>query len=349
MASVGDRLPGSKAACLAVACALAALCFGAATARAQNVLVAPKLDDAEGRPVPFTLGFKLESAVGQGTFVADEYARNSEVGWGASIAPGYRPFTELMLSAYAKVTQELTDSEIDTHRQQLLLLDVNLRSDYALGTIPVVDVKAATGLWLYLPTSKVSQYETLVVGAAARLVLGRQFGEHFSLDFLGIFRKNFHEYEGPVLDTSGSSPPPIFVRRGGPEDLGGTLVAAGTNNVSFYFYNVGQFTWSPVAEWAFDIAYGMTNSFTYASHPKDELSSPYADAGVGQRDSTIASIDVAYTLDKRFSFSAGVQTVSVPKTADNESFRFPLYDFEGTADNATSIYIDVTVSEAIGD
>jgi len=328
---------------------LAVLCFGSAPASAQNTLTAPKLDDDEGRPVPFTVGFKLESAVGQGTFVADEYARNSEVDWGASIAPGYRPFKELMLSAYAKVTQELTDSEVDTQRQQLLLLDVNLRSDYALGTIPVVDVKAATGLWLYLPTSKLSQYETLVLGAAARLVLGRQFGEHFSLDYLGIFRKNFHEYEGPVLNASEGSPPPTFIRRGGPEDLGGSLVAVGTNNVSFYFYNVVQFTWAPVTEWAFDIAYGVTNSFTYASHPKDELSSPYADGGIGQRDATIASIDVAYTFDKRFSFSAGVQTTSVPMTADNESFRFPFYDFEGTADNATSVYVDVTVSEAIGD
>lgn len=336
--------------CIAAACVLAVFCFAAGRASAQSTLVAPKLEDDEGRHVPFTVGFKLESAVGQGSFVANEYARNSEVGWGASIAPGYRPIKELMLSAYAKVTQEVTDSEVDTHRQQLLLLDVNLRGDYALGTIPVVDVKAATGLWLYLPTSKVSQYETLVMGAAARLVLGRQFGEHFSLDFLGIFRKNFHEYEGPVLDSAqGGGPPPIFIRQGGPEDLGGSLVAVGSNNVSFYFYNVVQFTWSPVSDWAFDIAYGMTNSFTYASHPKDELSSPYADEGIGQRDSTLGSIDVSYTFDKRFTFNAGVQTVSVPKTADNESFRFPLYDFEGTADNATSIYIDVTVSEAIGE
>jgi hypothetical protein len=325
------------------------LCLGGSTASAQNTLVAPRLEDDEGRRIPFTVGFKLESAVGQGTFVADEYARNSQVGWGASIAPGYRPTDELMLSAYAKVTQELTDSDVDAQRQQLQLLDVNLRSDYKLGTIPVIDVKAATGLWLYLPTSKISQFETLVLGAAARLVLGRELGEHFSVDYLGIFRKNFHEYEGPVLDSAEGSPPPVLVRRGSPEDLGGSLAAVGTNNVSFYFYNLVQFAWIPMEELSFAIAYGLTNAFTYASHPKDELSSPYAEDGIGQRDTTIAVIEAAYTLDKRFSFSAGIQTSSVPKSDDNQSFRFPFYDFEGTAENATTFYIDVTVTEAIGD
>lgn len=349
MPSVSDRFRLLLCASAALVVVCLGACLGVSSASAQSTLTAPKLEDDEGRAIPFTLGFKLESAVGQGSFVADEYARNSEVGWGASIAPGYRPIKELMLSAYAKVTQELTDSEVDTQRQQLQLLDVNLRGDYALGTIPEIDVKAATGLWLSLPTSRVSQYETLILGASARLVLGRQFGEHFSLDYLGIFRKNFHEYEGPVLDSSEGSPPPVFIRPGGPEDLGGSLVAVGANNISFYFYNLVAFTWAPVDEWAFDIAYGITNAFTYASHPKDELSSPYAEDGVGQRDSTVGSIDVSYTFDKRFTFNAGVQTQSTPKTADNESFRFPFYDFEGTADNLTSFYIDVTVSEAIGD
>jgi hypothetical protein len=330
-------------------CALVVLCVGGATAGAQSVLVAPRIEDHDGRRVPFTVGFKLESAVGQGTFIADEYARNSQVGWGASIAPGYRPTDELLLSAYAKVTQELTDSDVDSQRQQMQLLDVNVRSDYLLGTIPVIDVNAATGLWLYLPTSRVSQFETLVLGAAARLVLGRRFGEHFSVDYLGMFRKNFHEYEGPVLNATAGSPPPILVRRGSPQDLGGSLVAAGTNNVSFFFYNVAQFAWMPAKELSFAIAYGLTNAFTYAGHPKDELSSPYAEDGIGQRDSTVGVIEALYQLDKRFTFAAGIQTLSVPKSDDNQSFRFPFYDFEGAAANATTFYIDVTVTEAIGD
>lgn len=329
---------------------LAAFCLGATSASAQNTLVAAKLEDADGRRIPFTFAMKIESAVGQGSFVADEYARNSQVGWGASVAPGYRPTDELLLSAYAKVTQEVTDSDVDTARQQLQLLDVALRADYALGTIPVIDVKAATGLWLALPTSRISQFETLMLGASARLVLGRKLGEHFSLDYLGIFRKNFHEYESPVLDSAGGgSTPPVFIREGGNEDLPGTLVALGTNNVSFYFYNLLAFSWLPSEKWAFAIAYGMTNAFTYASFQKNELSSPYADDGPGQRDSTIAVLEAAYQLDKRFAFSAGIQTQSVPKSDDNQSFRFPFYDFEGAAENATTFYIDVTLTEAIGD
>jgi hypothetical protein len=330
---------------------LSCVCGSAHAQTGSSTLVAPKLEDDDGNRIPYSLGFKLESSVGQGSFVADEYARNSLVVWGASIAPGYRPTDELTLSAYAKVIQELTDSDTDNQRQQLQLGDVALRSDYSLGTIPVIDVKAATGLWASFPTSDASQFETLVVGLSARLVLGRTFGEHFSLDYLGIFRKNFHEYESPVLDADQSGTPPVFIRPGGAEDLGGTAVALGQNNTSFYVYNLLGLTWMPVAKgaWSFSIAYAMTNAFTYASFERDELSSPYADDGPGQRDSAAAVLDVGYELDKRFAFSAGITTSSAPKSEDNQSFRFPFYDFEGAAANHTVFYLDMTIREPIGD
>jgi len=334
------------------ACALLVLLLASGTASAQTgstLLIAPGLEDAEGRRVPFTLGIKLESTVGQGTFVADENARNSLVVWGASIAPGYRPTDELMLSVYAKVIQEVTDSDVDTQRQQLQLLDVNLRSDYALGTIPVAEIKTAVGLWLYLPTSRVSQFESLNLGAAARLVMQRELGEHFALDYLGIFRKNFHEYESPVVDASQSSPPPVFARRGGGEDLAGSLVAVGINNVSFYVYNLLALSWIPNKTWYVLIGYGMYNQFTYASFERDALSSPYAEAGRGQRDTTLGVIEVGYALDKRFGFSAGITTVSTPKSEDNQSFRFPFYDFEGSARNFSLFYVDMTIREPIGE
>jgi hypothetical protein len=314
----------------------------------STLLVAPRLDDAEGRPIPFTLGVKLESTVGQGTFVSDPNARNALAVWGASIAPGYRPTEELLLSVYAKVTQEITDSDVDTQRQQLILGDVNLRSDYLAGTIPVVDIMVMPGLWLYLPTSPVSQFETLMLAAAARLVMQRRLGEHFAIDYLGIFRKNFHEYESPVVDAGQSAEPPTFARRGGNEDLPGSLVAVGQNNVSYYFYNLLAFSWMPSTQWSALIGYAMTNSFTYASFPRDELSSPYSTSGAGQRDSSLGVIELGYMPNDRFWFSAGITTIAAPKSEDNQSFRFPFYDFEGQARNYTLFYLDVTIREPLG-
>jgi hypothetical protein len=241
----------------------------------------------------------------------------------------------------------VTDSDVDTQRQQLQLLDANLRADYAFGTIPVAEIQTGVGLWLYLPTSDVSQFETLMLGAALRLTLNRKLGEHFALDFIGTFRKNFHEYESPVLDASASSPPPVFIRRGGPEDLPGTLVAIGANNVSHYFYNIGWVTWMPIEHMAVILAYGMTNSFTYPTR-RDSLSSMYAVGGAGQRDSAVGVIEVAYELNKRFGLGAGITTLSAPKSEDNQSFRFPFYDFEGTARNFTLFFIDMTISEPLG-
>lgn len=334
------------------ACTLIVLFLASSSALAQTgstLLVAPRLDDSDGRRIPFTVGVKLESTVGQGTFVADPNARNALAVWGASIAPGYRPTDELLLSAYAKVTQEVTDSDVDTQRQQLLLGDVNLRADYLVGTIPVLDVMVMPGLWLYLPTSPVSQFETLVLGAGARLVMQRRIGEHFAIDYLGMFRKNFHEYESPVVSAAESAaPPPTFVRRGGNEDLPGSLVAVGQNNVSHFFYNLLALTWMPHKQWSALIAYGITNSFTYASFPRDALSSPYATEGAGQRDSALGVIELGYMPNDRFWFSAGITTIAAPKSEDNQSFRFPFYDFEGQARNYTLFYLDVTIREPLG-
>lgn len=314
----------------------------------STLLVAPRLDDDEGRPIPLTLGVKLESTVGQGTFVADPNARNALVVWGASVAPGYRPTDALMLSVYAKVIQELTDSDVDAQRQRLDLLDVNLRGDYLLGTIPGVEILVGTGLWLHLPTSYASRFETLMLGASARVVMQRRFGEHWALDYLGIFRKNFHEYESPVVDGAQSDPPPAFVRPGGAEDLGGTLIAVGQNNVSHFFYNLLALSWLPARQWSVLVGYGITNAFTYASFPRDALSSPYATAGAGQRDSALGVIELGYELSTRFLFSGGITTIAAPLSEDNQSFRFPFYDFEGHARNFTLFYLDVTIREPLG-
>jgi hypothetical protein len=322
-----------------------------ALAQTDPSQLAPPQENDDGTFSPYALTFKLESDVGQGAFVANENARNAYVGWLASIIPAYRPIRPLTLSVVLRVAQELTDSDSDTSAQQLLLDDVIVRAGYQSGMIPVVDIDTRIIGSLYLPTSLASQYQTLVTGLGVSGLFSRSFFEgHFSLDYMATFRKNFHRYESPAVSLEDDGTPPIYARAGGAEDLGGDLVSVGTNNASFVIRNELSATYSPIQDkLSFTLSYELANSFTYASFDKDELSSPYADEGVGQRDATVAMIAAGYRLDKRFSFAAGFATAATPKSADNQSFRFPFWDFESTADNLSVFFIEATVNEPFGE
>ena len=311
-------------------------------------LAAPQSPDE--KIAPYALTFKLESDVGQGTFVSNPYARNAYVGWLASIIPAYRPIKPLTLSLTLRVSQELTDSDSDAYAQKLLLDDIAVRAGYQAGVIPVADIGVRVVGSLYLPTSLVSQYQTLVAGLQVSGVFSKSFfDESFSLDYVGTFRKNFHRYASPTLEADGDVPP-TYARQGGAEDLAGNLVSVGGNNTSFTIRNELSATYSPIKDTlSFTLAYELANSFTYASFDKDEMSSPFAEEGAGQRDATVGQIVAGYRLDKRFSFQGGVATAATPKSADNQSFRFPFWDFESTADNLTVFFIEATMNEPFGE
>lgn len=311
--------------------------------------VAPQPED-DGEPqAPFAISATLESSVGQGSFVADENVRNAYVAWGLTVVPSYKPNKQLRLSILAQVAQELTDSDGDTARQELRLSDVQLRGRYAIATIPAVEINVAAEGRLYLPASQASQFETLVAGTQARVLLSRELSD-FEFGFVSAFRKNFHSYESPVLNIEDApTPPPLHVRAGGSEDLAGSAAAVGGNNVSYSFFNELSVGYSPLRDLSFGISYGLSNAFAYASYESDALSSVYADPGRGHRDLAVGSISCSYKLDSRFSFSGGVTTTAAPKTADNQSFRFPFYDFSSTAENLTLFFVDVTVTEPFGD
>lgn len=309
-------------------------------------LVAPEIVGSARRDAPMSLSAKLESALGQGSFVADEYARNTLFAWAASFAAAYYPLRGLTLSTFVKLVQELTSSELDSHRQQLFVSDVQLRARQALGTIPAIDTRAAIEARLYLPTSLVSRYETLVAGTQLRFALNRELGP-FSLGFLGLFRKNFHRYQSPVVDGDGDMPP-VFVRTGGAEDLRGPSVAIGGNNVSFSMYGLLGLSYAPIEELVLSIYYGLARAYTYNRYERDELTSQNARTGRGKRDTSSAGFEVAYRLDQRFTFSLGVMTAASPKSEDNGSFRFPFYDLESTASNLTLFYLDVTMTQLLG-
>ena len=294
---------------------------------------------------PFTLNGMLETGLGQGTFVADPYARNPYFAWAVSAVPAYYPMPALTLAVYAKLAQELTQSDLDNYHYQPVFYDMQLRCRYTPPTIPVADINSVVELRTYLPTSTISRYETLIMGLMARWAFFRSFGP-IVLAYGGSFRTNFHQYQSPVLDPG--EDPMIYARLGGADDMRGSNVAIAGNNVSFAIQNALSVSYVPLPNFSLSFSYGLANAWTYKTYPKDDMSSPYADGGRGQRDTAFGGLDLWYRFDQRFSLSGGVFTSASPKTDDNQSYRFPFYDFTSTASNLTTFYLALTVTEFLG-
>lgn len=294
---------------------------------------------------PFVLTGMLEAGVGQGSFVADGYARNPYVAWAVSTAPAYYPKPAITLSVFAKLAQELTPPDTDNYRYQPIFYDLQLRARYAPPPIPKLDLASVVELRAYAPTSKVSQYESLLLGAFGRWAFFRSFGP-VVLAYGGSFRKNFHRYASPSIDPGGAAR--AYSRIGGAEDLRGSNVAIAGNNVSFAFLNALFVSWVPRADFSLSLSYGVSQAFTYTRYPRDENTSPNADPGRGRRDTAFGGLEAWYRFDQRFALAGGFFTSANPKTEDNQSFRFPFYDFKSTASNLTLFYVYLTVTEFLG-
>jgi hypothetical protein len=333
--------------------------FGSATSRAQtgsSELTAPALLQTEQQSVlgdtlkeraPFSLNGKLEASLGQGTFLRDDYARNPHFVWAVSVVPAYYPVPGVALMAYVKLLQDLTNSEIDSERRQFLVSDTQLRARWAVP-LPSPHTLLFVEGRTYLPSSRVSQFETLLVGAVARASAAHEFGP-IGISLFSLFRKNFHRYRSPVLDEGGGgSIPSAFARSGGAEDLRGLSVAVAGNNVSFSTYGSASVSYAPLPGLSISLYYGLGRAWTYNRYERDELASRHAATGRGKRDSSVGGLDVSYRLNDRLSFSAGLVTIAAPKTEDNRSFRFPFFDFQSTASNLTLFYLDVTVTQLFG-
>lgn len=304
----------------------------------------PEADDEA--PAPLRLPFTLQTSVGQGTFVADPHARNAYFGYSLTFAPSYTPHEQVSIGLLTAISQELTDSDGDTERQQVLLSDTRLSGSYDFGKIPSAEIGVSGQARVFLPSSLASRHQTLVLGTGLVLSLSRAFGP-LSLGLSSSFRKNFHRYTTPVLD-GGSGVPFVNPRVGSSEVVEDGLAQGGTSNVSHSIAGELSVGYSPLEPLSFRIAYGLSAGFTYRSVPLDALSGVHAEQGVGQRDLSSGTISASYELDERFSFGAGVSTVGPPLTADNQSLRFPFWDFESEADNLTTFYVDATFTESLG-
>ena len=243
--------------------------------------------------------------------------------------------------------QELTRSDTATRPQQGFLSDLWLSAFRHLVTVPKAELRVSGLLRVFLPTSQESRFQTLAAAASAGFRIDRSIGP-INIAWVPSFRKNFHRYETPLVDNEGLDLPILLARDGGSEAVGSFLRSAGTNNVSHSLRNILQLSAMIRGRFFLSATYLIENAWTYACHD-DALVSPNAVAGCGRRDAYFANLDFTWVVNGLLRLSTGVITAGAPKTEDNQRFRFPFFDFESPASNATTFYLSATAMLDRGD
>ncbi len=300
----------------------------------------------------FPLGASVSfgQSLGAGTFIADKYLRRASYDVSLRFSPYWNITRLLSLSAGIGVSASLVenyDSSM-TYERRWILSDTSLSLRHAnLVTIPWLDVGVNGSLSFTFPTSPQSHYRQLYFSGRANVGLSKSFGDFYMGYSLGFY-KNFNRYTSPAINTDEVGDHIILAHFEGAEQLTNDLIATGGSNTSFGVLNslsIG-YSWPdlfvPGQTLSVGMNYSINHSWTYESWPKDDLSSEYAVAGRGHRDSHGGGVDVGYQINKYLGVSVGVDTMVAPKTDDNKAFVFPLLNFSNNYRNNTSFSATVT-------
>jgi hypothetical protein len=288
---------------------------------------------------PFRIMTSISSSVGQGSFVANQGARNAYWDWSLSLTPMYTLMDgAINISGSVAINQELTESDGDTVSRRVLLSDASLGASHMIWTIPGADIGVIVGARASFPTSIASQTQSLLLGLRGSLTLMRSFGPVMVM-YSGGFRKNFHQYQSPVYDTEGMDDNIFIAREGGNERVDAFLYTGGGNNVSYSFSNSLSVNVQIIGGLSANASYQISNGFTYASYEKDSMASVNARAGRGQRDSFSTNLSVSYPIPYVF-LTLGLSNSASPYSDDNSHLRFPFWDFENEADNLSTVYLN---------
>ena len=135
---------------------------------------------------------------------------------------------------------------------------------------------------------------------------------------------------------------PTLARPGGPEQVG-NLILTGAGTLSYGFRQSFVASLQLSDRWSTSLTYLNSKRFVSYCPALDQYSSIYATGRCGS-DSQAAFLSLNYALDEAglWSATAMVSTGSSPRTADTHSFRFPFFDFRSTADNLSSVGLDLT-------
>jgi len=110
-------------------------------------------------------------------------------------------------------------------------------------------------------------------------------------------------------------------------------------------YSIGSFS--------FSATYILINQFNYAAVDTEDAYTPQktdssgrrvAQVGAGRADQVWGVLGAEWEFSEGLALSLELLTIGPAKTADNQSLRFPFFDFVGPADNLTQVSVGVAMT-----
>lgn len=309
--------------------------------------------ESDGSSKNWRVAGSVTSRVGQGTFVSV----GNETGVSAPTAPNSTAFDRAALIYALKPSYEVGDFRFTgqislTHwltqggglnePGEIRFQDSALKTRWSGYTFEAIGARLGGQVNLGLPTSAMSQTASRLLTATTTATLSKRlFGGDVTVTLIGGGSKLFHKYKSPRVDLDQVGEENALFRQGESEDLGSDLVAIGGLNPSWALTGGLNTRFSLVKNLSASVSYSLSKYWTYRIDNDDEFQSQYARTGRGQQDVSTASLSLAYKINDYLDVSGGLRTKQQPKTADNESFRFPFWNTQGAAANRSVLQLTV--------
>ena len=318
-----------------------------------------ELDDDDDEDRPWRLGGGIRMMVGQGTFVSPandtEFADEVHDGSGAynrvsmlfAVNSSYQ-WNNFEFSGEIGFSQNLTAAGGSTRPYEGRLQDFELGASYGGEEgyeIGDTGISVSPSIGMDLPTSTASRTRTMLASLSAGASISRTFFDRLSLSYSLGGSRTFHQHPNPVLDEE-------EIR--GEDDFGSPLYRAdGTEAVGPGRFAIGQVN----TEWGMSHGigaqvmfservmaganYALQTGWSYPVAGDDEFAHERQCSGRCPGQLSMGGVMVNYLFNENIMINAGLNTRQRPKTADNKSFNFPFWNFNGAARNASMINVGV--------
>jgi len=283
----------------------------------------------------WSVGANTSISVGIGSFIPQDEGGKARVRWTMGFSGSYKiPVIDVGIGARTSFSQWLTRGGGSQEPQEFRFGDIGLNLSRAIYTIPVVNINISGAVGFTIPTSTFSRNTDLYTTIAPSLSFAWQLGG-LKLSYSFGYHHNFHEATSTTYDPSDVD---ILSRQGGNEILSPGQVAAGGVLGELGISNAFNISYSFLESFSVALGFSFSDQWSYDNGTitqDDEFVAENADVGRVHNQATSGSLRFSYAPIDYLSMSLSLSSSQPWKTADNQGFRFPFFDFESPQNNFT--------------
>lgn len=301
---------------------------------------------------PWSVSGSMRMSIGQGTFariandsqwageVHDGSGAYNRVSMNFGVSPSYR-WNDFSFGASFGVSQGLTAGGGMNRPYETRLGDVSLSAGWRGHTFDAIGVTVTPSLRMTLPTSVRSQFTTLRLGTGASVGVSKRFFNAISLSYSLGAGRSFYEFRSPIVEVDRIGEENAIFRIDGAEAVQPGRFAVGGVNTPWSMSNSFSASFA-LGRVSTSLSYTYTRRWSYKWTEEDEFTSDFQCVGRCVGDGMSGSLSLGYSLNDWLSLSGSLSSGGQPKTADQRSFNFPFWNFNGAAGGGSSIALGLS-------